>query len=81
MRKEGEEEEVQEATEEHREVQSVEVVCWWDTWGGGGGGGAEGSCRLPLRSPLELQLDSPHGRGSRGERRPFFSAGPPSLMQ
>lgn len=36
-----------------------------------------GSRRLPLRSPLEVQRDSPHGRDSRSERRPFFSAGPP----
>lgn len=60
MRKEGEE--VREGTEEHREGQSEE-----------GGGGSR---RLPLRSPLEVQRDSPHGRGSCSERRPFFSAGP-----
>lgn len=54
--------EVREGTEEHREGQSEK-----------GGGGSR---RLPLRSPLEVQRDSPHGRGSRSERRPFFSAGP-----
>lgn len=72
MRKEGEE-----VTEEHREGQSSEERWWWWWVAAGRGGGGRGSRRLPQRSPLEVQRDSPHGRGSRSERRPFFSAGPP----